>query len=344
MVPSSYRAASYAIWLKFVMGEAWKKPLVNMYRYILAILVCVGSLPTAALATDLTRDTDLSVWGGYFSTDAPKIEGYSDGTTVNLPIRNNTRSSPDQGGFFGVSFGTDIELNPLMFNRIEWYFEGQQTERDSNSLTSVGVGSIPFVTGLVAGIGPVPLTAYAERERYEIGARLSDFGNSGIWSNLQITPFGGFGSETAVSTAVHTGFGLSTNKSDLDWRFAGVLAGGEYVLPLANNLDLALEGNVGPYFYDASAKLSGVHNLSSAKETFSESGSGIRANAQVELRKMVSSSLELAVFGGVDFWSSVPYVRLNNPVDWNSTRPSGIGSDQLLDLRAGVKLTLKLGG
>ena len=317
---------------------------MNRYRFFLMTLLCVGVFPPVALATEHTRDRYLSVWGGYFSTDSPKIEGYSDGTTVNLPILNITKSDPDYGGFFGVSFGTYIEPNPLMFNRIEWYFEGQQTERDSNSLTSVGVGSIPFVTGLAAGIGPVPLTAYAERERYEIGARLSDFDSNGMWSNLHIAPFGGFGSETAVTTAVFSGFGLSTNKSDLDWRFAGIMAGGEYVLPIVTNLDLAFEANVGPYFYDANAKISGVHNLDSAKEKFSDSGSGVRANAQIELRKMVTSSLELAVFGGVDVWSSVPYIRLKNPIDWNSQQPPAIGSNQLLDLRAGVKLTLKLGG
>ena len=190
-------------------------------KFLTAVLLVTGSFSVAARANDGAGNRTMSFWGGYFSVDAPQIEGFSDGTSANLPIRNVTRSNPDQGWLGGISFGSDIEYNLLMFNRINWYFEGQMTERDEHARTSIGIGSIPYVSGLAAGVGPVPLTAYAERERYEFGAQLSDFDNDGIWQDLQLTLFGGFGSEYAVSTAVLPGFQLTTNKSDLDWWFAG---------------------------------------------------------------------------------------------------------------------------
>ena len=295
-----------------------------------------GTFPAAA------EENEFSVWGGFFLTNAPEIEGFSDGTSANLPIRNVTRSEPDQGWFGGISYETSVYSDQAMFRKIEWYFEGQNTERDSNALTSVGVGSIPFVTGLAAGIGPVPLTASAERERYEFGASLSEFDNAQTWRNLQITPFGGFGSEHAASTAVLPGFGLTINNSDLDWWYIGLMFGREHSINLSDGLDLVFEGNAGPYYHDASGDLTGVHNLGGSSASISGNGVGVRANAQIELRRMVTQSLDFSVFGGVDYWTNIPFTKLSDPSNF-TTQPVGVRSGETLDLRVGVKVTLKLG-
>lgn len=316
-------------------SKQWKK-IAKVFTTAMAIGASQSLMQASA------AETRLIAWGGMFEVISPNLEGFSDGTTVNLPIRNVTQSKLNSGWFGGLSIASTVDDDNFSFDEIEWYFEAQVTETDKNSLTSIGVAAIPFVNGLVAGIGPVPLTAKANRARFEVGAKLSGFADAETFHNLQITPFIGIGQERATQTGVFTGFGLTTNKTNMDWKFGGAMIGSSHTMNIVKGLDLVLEGNVGIYAYHANGTVSGVHSLSSREASISDNGFGARANAQLEFRKSVSPTIDFSIFGLADFWSSVPYTRLAEPEQWAPLREFGIGAEPIFDAKVGVKLTVKL--
>ena len=102
------------------------------------------------------------------------------------------------------------------------------------------------------------------------------------------------------------------------------------------------ETNAGPYYHNASGDLSGVHNLGGANASISGNGVGVRANAQIELRRMVTQSLDFSIFGGIDYWTNVPFTKLSDPSNF-TTQPVGVRTGETVDFLVGVKVTMKLG-
>ena len=298
----------------------------------------IATIPDQAFANDRT----FSIWGGYFGTDAPEVNGFSDGATAFPPINQVFRASPDDGFFLGLAFGGPTDEMFFGSNHIEWYFEGQQTNSDELAITPIGRPSIPIAFGSSAvALGTPPVAASLERERYEFGVSFSEFDTGDFWSGLTLTPFGGIAAEDAVSI-ISTVVTPATTNSDLDWWFAGLMIGGEHVTPLGTGTEVIFNASGGLYYHNSSVDiLSIVPAVFTASD--SDSGFGFRSKASIEFRRTLSETVQLSVFGGVDYWSETPFTLLPDP-SISLLQPVGIDTGSTLDYKAGIKLTIKTGG
>ncbi len=99
--------------------------------------------------------------------------------------------------------------------------------------------------------------------------------------------------------------------------------------------------------YDAdgdfdSANLIVGPTLSTNAARDSETDIGFRGKASLALRANLGDRVQVSVFGGIDNWSDVPYSKLPNPTSFPAQSPAHIATDDVLDLKAGIKLTLFL--
>ena len=312
-------------------------------------LALVAGLAVPVSGGARAEGTAVSVWGGYFHTLAPEVEGFSNGAVPGRPpLFNHFTPDADDGGFFGASVSVPLDPGALLFGNVELYFEGQVTERDKGTDTSVNFGFIPLADGFVATFGDTSaLSARLERERYEFGANLSLPARPGglLPFGLVVTPFGGFATEDAQSR-VSRGVAFSQTNSDIDWWFLGVLVGTEYTLPLGVGFDLVVGGAGGIYAYDADADFDTTSNVGAARSASdTDSDVGFRARASVALRTTLGEGVQVSVFGGLDYWSDLPYSKLPDPSAFVPQQsPAHIATDDVLDLKAGIRLTMFLDG
>lgn len=321
------------------------------YKSIIPTTIAVlGMLLSPINAAKANDGTYVSVWGGYFYTDAPEVEGFSQffgaSQFQEFPL------DAEYGSFFGVSFSTAIDPTSLIFKHIEIYFEGQITEKDKQAI-SVPSGTI--VTGFSIPDGRLILlnssdtSAELERERYEFGANLSlsdQMPNLGPL-NLVATIFGGFANENFSVTQIGPTFS-DASKSDLDWQFFGLLLGTDATVPVTAGLDLILRGAAGFYHFDADADFVSTSTTLSFNQQTSDSDNdfGFRGKLSAELRAKLTEGMTVSLFGGIDYWSDIPYAKLpDSTPPFNVVRvPSHIDTDDVVDFKAGIKVTVSLDG
>ncbi len=326
------------------------------FKSIILTSIAVLGLLLSPLQTAQANDgTYVSVWGGYFYTDAPEVEGFSQNLVGGgFPLIQDFPLDAEEGGFFGASFGTPIDPTSLFFKHIEVYFEGLITEKDKQAFadpSGITYTQFGFSDGIIAAVIPSVASAELERERYEFGANLSlgnQMPNFGPL-NLVATVFGGFGNEDVFVHHFIPGAGIfDTSKSDLDWQFYGLLLGTDATIPVSTSLDLILRGAAGIYYFDADADFVSTSDFASRNFQTSDSDNdfGFRGKLSAELRAKLSQDIVVSLFGGVDYWSDVPYSELTDSSTFlfSTGVPAHIDTDDVLDVKAGIKVTVSLDG
>lgn len=325
------------------------KPLHGLLSVAAVFALLLPPLHTAKAADE---GTYVSVWGGISIIDAPEVEGFSTAVNAADVLIKRHRLDADESGFFGVSYGTAIDPAALYFKRIELYFEGQITREDSQSAVNPsGANNIKFgiPTGEIVNGVDYSATAKMKRERYEFGVNLSQGGQMANLGplNLGLTTFAGFGQEDASSSlAANTNSDFTNTRSDLDWKFFGLMLATDTTIPVSTSLDLILKGSAGVYYYNADADFVSTSNNANniSQRADSDNDFGFRGKLSAELRAKLSEGVVVSFFGGVDYLSDVPYAQLTDSTKprFSFQTPPQIGSDDLIDLKAGIKLTISL--
>ncbi|HEX2840439.1 hypothetical protein [Hyphomicrobium sp.] len=293
--------------------------------------------------------------GGYLFQDGPEVTGHGivlspGGSTHDVKV------SPEDGYFVGGMVGYDNGTPYLFgFHRVELfllYGEADDSERDRAPPLSDIV--LKTVDGAILGSGGgLTGRTTVERKSWEFGFRLEDDDtiNSTTTVTWVLSPFiRNFDedTDTLVTTATCCGGCCEFRRgADVDSWLYGVYVAAEPETWLTSNFALVARLGAGIYGYDADGKFRSsstavAPDLFAAHVSDGDSGVGFRGLLGAGLKFKISSTAQLEGFAEADYFSDVPTAHLT------SNDPSGglvshVQSDDLWELRSGLRLTLGLG-
>lgn len=315
--------------------------VISKWSLVLTIVV-------ASVASVNAEEARVSIWGGYIHAIAPEVRGFAIQPAALNPANQTVFDfSPEHAGFFGAAIAGRFDAGDVHMD-VEAYFQAMFAFEDGGDGVAPVGGSIniPLESADVASGAPANANAWTQRDRYEFGFKFG-LGDQSTHSmlpvDLYLQPFAGFGREEAQSYLLEAT--LYQTDSSIDWWFAGIMVGGEHAVPLnESGLDFVVHGAVGAYRYEADGdfRSTGV-GVFPGNLTDSSSEFGFRGQLGTELRASISDTAQISVFGGVDYWSSTPFSQLP-PYTAGGVNPStaSIGTDDVIDLQLGVKLSFLL--
>ena len=290
--------------------------------------------------------TYVSIYGGYIYSDAPDVRGLDAGPTV--PQLEETDVYVDHNGFGGLEFGYALPDGSawLGIDRIEVFFEAGHGSLDDDGRDFViGLRDVAGNTGTTSASGAgVPHQTERERGYYDFGLRLRAddhmFGDQAL--PVFVEPFFRYAHDDTFMGFTN-GANIFGREGNIDAYFLGVLAGVDPEMPLSETLTLVGSFSGGIYYYHGEGDFrSSANTFAAFNESFDDTkeGVGFRGRAMLALRHMISPGMSISLFGGIDFWSDVPYANL--PVNTVNTQPAKVRSSDEFDVKAGVRVTISL--
>ena len=260
----------------------------------------------------------------------------------------------DDGGYGGATIGYAF-VSPLLgvVNRIEAY--GSRTSSDADQATN-GAFALRSVDNLAAiALATVPVEdlqvrATQDLSLTEFGLRLkSDQKISGATVTLGAEPFYiRYDQSTRTSGALSDLLDASgTRSSDVESDIFGIQVAIEGAAPLAGPFSILGRASAGLYNIDTDADFSSTFLMPfsppfgsyESQVSDSDSRTGYRLGAEAGVRYAISSAAWLSVTGSVDYLSETPTAVLPASA---TDGPASLAFDDLLDWRAGARLTFAI--
>jgi hypothetical protein len=327
--------------------------MANLRTVTQAVAVALFLAPGLAMA-DMglepagPKQTYGSIEGGYLFQDGRDIIGYgiavAPGNVSDVLV--NPGSGWFAGGMAGYENGTAL-ISGLPFTRIELYLLFGRT---SDSASDALAGQIQLentestfnVSGGDAG------STDSERQTWEGGLRFEfdDRVDARTTFTWVFSPF--IRNIDESTSTIVTGCCALHRNGDADaWMYGATLSvEPEYVL--WSGVSLVTRVGVGIYGYDADTTF---HSFSTglpppdpflSGSSSHDSGIGFRGLLGAGLKFRLGDGANLETFAEADYFSDVGTAVFSDNNDAHID-PSHIGSDSLWELRAGARLTIRLG-
>lgn len=293
------------------------------------------------------KQTYGSIEGGYLLQDAGDIIGY--GITVAPGNVRDVTVSPGSGwfigGMIGYENGTPL-LSPLPFTRVELTLLYGRTE-DSAATSLPGQLQLENTESTInVDQGDAGRTR-SERETWEGGLRFEfdDRQDERTTFTWVFAPF--IRNMDESTTTVVTGCCDLFRNGDADTWMYGASLSVEPQYVLWDGVSLVGRLGVGIYGYDTDAEFRSFSVGLAPPDPFlsssshNDSGVGFRGLLGAGLKFRLGDGANLETFAEADYFSDVGTARFsdNNPANVD---PSGISTDDMWELRAGARLTVRL--
>ena len=255
--------------------------------------------------------------------------------------------SADDGGYFGATVGYGF-VSPLLgvVNRIEAYGSRTSSDADQSSNGAFGLRSVDNLAAIALAAVPVEdlkVRATQDLSLTEFGLRLkSDQKMGGATVTLGAEPFYiRYDQSTRTSGALSDLLDASGSRSsDVESDIFGLQLAIEGAAPLGGPFSILGRASAGLYNIDTDADFSSTFSIPFASYeagvSDSDSRTGYRLGAEAGLRYAISSAAWLSVTGSVDYLSETPTAVLPASA---TDGPASLAFDELLDWRAGARLT-----
>lgn len=259
--------------------------------------------------------------------------------------------SADDGGYFGATVGYAF-VSPLLgvVNRIEAYGSRTSSDVDQSSNGAFALRSVDNLAAIALAAVPVEdlqVRATQDLSLTEFGLRLkSDQKMGGAIVTLGAEPFYiRYDQSTRASGALSDLLDASgTRSSDVESDIFGLQLAIEGAAPLGGPFSILGRASAGLYNIDTDADFSSTFmmpfsppfNTYKAQVSDSDSRTGYRLGAEAGVRYAISSAAWLSVTGSVDYLSETPTAVLPASA---TDGPASLAFDELLDWRAGARLT-----
>ena len=312
--------------------------------YLVSTAVIFASPAFAEMGqAPVSKGIYVSVEGGYLRQDAESVLGHgisADGVDV-----ADTSVEAENGYFAGISIGAALAPRSLLgtFDRIEASFSfGKITEDESDTRLAPGFTSLTSVDGLTTFTFRDFGDSEYERKTYDGALALKRDIGTGV--TLSLEPFVRVTDEDIKST-VSTSNPVDTawRQSDISSRYYGALLALEPEVAITPSTSLVARVGAGVYGYDFDADFeSGGDPFFAAKGSDDKNGVGFRGTLGVGVKVKAWEGASVTAFGSADYWSDtqVAVLPTNDPnILGDAAR---IDTDDLWDLRAGVRLTVGL--
>lgn len=296
----------------------------------------------------------ISFEGGYLYHDADGVIGHG----IVLAPGGDPQDifvSADDGYFFGGLIGFENGTPFLFgFHRVELYFlYGNADDGRTDTAPPLADLALTSVDGtvLVTGGGTRGKTE-TERETWEGALRFED--DDGINQTTTVTwvfaPFiRNFDESTFsfVEGGVCGGPCVARRNGDVDTWLYGVYVAVEPETWLTPNLALVARLGAGVYGYDSDGKFRSSSNAAPPPDFFAanvkdgDSGVGFRGLFGIGLKFKLAPNANFEAFGEADYFSDVGTAHMST--NQQNTFVSHVDTDDLWELRAGIRLTLGLG-
>lgn len=293
------------------------------------------------------KQTYGSIEGGYLLQSASDIIGYGIAVAPGN-VRDVTVSPGDGwfiGGMIGYENGTPL-VSPLPFTRVELYLLYGQTG-DSARASLPGQIQLENTESTINVDGGDSGRTNSERETWEGGLRFEfdDRQDERTTFTWVLSPF--LRNIDESTHTVVTGCCALNRNGDVDNWMYGVSLAVEPERILWDGVSLVGRLGVGIYGYDSDAEFRSFSTglpppdpfLSSSSHD--DSGVGFRGLLGAGLKFRLGDGANLETFAEADYFSDVASARFsdNSPANVD---PSGISTDDMWEMRAGARLTVRL--
>jgi hypothetical protein len=323
-------------------------------RVVLAIAaagIAAFAGPAAAGMGTAPPGTYISFEGGYLYQDAPDVTGHGIVTTAGGPIQD-TFVSPNDGYFAGGLIGFNTGAPFLAgFTRFEVFLLfGSADDSLSDSVPPLADVALKNADGtiLVTG-GGLGGTTSVELETWEGGFSFKDDDriNGTTTVTWVVSTFLRNSQEDTTSSVTSTVCCTATRTGDVETWYYGILFAAEPETWLTSNLALVARLGAGVYGYDADGDFrsssNGIPDVFASSVSDGDSGAGFRGLLGIGLKFKLTTAATLEAFGEADYFSDVGTAHLadNQPTSGDT---SYVDTDDLWELRTGVRITIGLGG
>ena len=316
--------------------------------------VCIAGLGSTAradmgLAPVTLEGTYVSFEGGYLFHDGPDVIGH--GINPTPASFANVLVSPDNGWFAGALIGfasAQRYLPPLPFSRTEIYFNYSEADAGvTSSAPPLSATNLKSVDGSASGGGGTNGHTSISRTTWEGGLRFEGDDITSPTSSLTwvLSPFVRFSNEDTRS-AVDGCCSVQRN-ADVDSRLYGALLALEPEITITPGISLVGRVGAGIYGYTVHGNF---HSQSSnpgldpfaADASGSTSGAGFRGLLGAGLKFKLWQGVRLETFVETDYFSDIGTAKTadNDPLALSG---SGVGTDDLWELKAGARVTVGFG-
>lgn len=288
----------------------------------------------------VTQGTYGSIEGGYLHQDGGSIIGYGTGLPPGTIV--DATVDPDSGWFAGGMIGF-AGVNAFGFNRIEVYGLYGRTDDDASATSPPEAGiSLKNADGSILVNGGSSGSTSAERRMFEGGLRFERDDTANAMTYV-VSPFIRWMDESH-DTLVTQCCNL-LRSGDVDTLMYGILVAAEPEFNIATNIALVARAGVGIYGYDADGDFRSSDDLNGffvSSVSDGDSGVGFRGLLGLGLKFKFGTNANLETFAEADYFSDVGTAAMANNQPGDGT-PSHTDTDDLWELRAGVRLTVGLG-
>jgi hypothetical protein len=304
-----------------------------------------------ALASPVMADTGtspaepggmyLTLFGGYVNSDGPETTGHF---TIPFPPPGpnpHVSVGAEEGGFVGGSAGYVLGGAPLFGlqnMRVEASISALILEDDK--ITAAPASASILDLDVDFPIGNQTAVSRHSRDVYDYAIALKGdvLFDGGLASAFGVEVFLRRSADNTSVTSLNSTLLRSHEVNALFYGVMAVLQPEFAVTPM-----MSVVADLGAGMYGVNADADSATNLN-APLTFNDTGGafGFRGRALGGLRFHVFEALAVTAFGGVDYWSDVPFA------DQSSVALSGqlptVAFGELVELKAGLMLTWALGG
>ncbi len=251
------------------------------------------------------------------------------------------------GGYGGATFGYALPSPWLgLVSRIEVYGSRTGSDEDRSSNGAIGLRSVDNVAAIAIAAVPVealPVESTQDLTTTEFGLRLKSDQKAGAATlTFAAEPFYIRYDQTTRTSGVLSDLlnASAANRSDVESDIFGIQAAVEGVVPLGGPFSLVGRASAGVYSIDTDADFSSSFIIPfaayDARVSDHDTRTGYRLGGEAGVRYALSATTWLSVTGSVDYLSEVATAAL--PVA-GTDGPASIAYDDLLDWRAGARLT-----
>lgn len=256
----------------------------------------------------------------------------------------------DDGGYVGGTVGYSFTA-PLLgvVSRIEAYASRTGSDADQSPNGALGLRSVDNVAAIAIAAAPVEdlqVDVTQDLTLTEFGLRLkSDQKIGGATVTLGAEPFYiRYDQSTRTSGVADLLDASGSRSSDVESDIFGVQVAVEGAAPLGGPFSILGRASAGLYNIDTDAEFSSSFVVPSlfgtgiydAHVADSDTRTGYRLGAEAGVRYALSGTAWLSVTGAVDYLSETPTAVLPTAA---ADAPASIAFDDLLDWRAGARLT-----
>ncbi|MCZ6772811.1 MAG: hypothetical protein O7G83_12670 [Proteobacteria bacterium] len=257
-----------------------------------------------------------------------------DGTVFDVEVMN--------GAFGGVTLGLFLNPGSMPFRlhnpRFEASFGLSGFDDDTVTTATGGVRDVDGVPGVFAAL---PATSRQKRETFDGSIALKGEVRHGADGDLTVAleSFIRNSDDETLSKCCPAG---GIRSADINSWFYGLMLAVQPEVSLGARLSLVADLGAGVYLVDGDGKFSSTPVVVTTTISDNKQKLGFRGRAMIGLKLAHEAGVTTTLFGGIDYWNNVPFANMPSIATGNFL--SHVGFDQLIELKAGARVTIPFAG